>query len=83
MNIIEVDKIGYTVTYGDKKYRVQNDRGHKHIVVRIDGKRKKITVKERKWDLFYWYVLEGLFEKHPCKVIDWWIEMRRVNKLFI
>lgn len=78
MNSLFIDKVTNTVTYGNQKYRVQNDRGHLHIVVREDGQRKKITVKhkpEYQYNVFFHYYLEGFQETHPCKVQDWWLEM--------
>ena len=42
--LIDVEK-GFTVTYGNKPYRVQDDgRGWLHIIVYEDGKRKKVGV---------------------------------------
>ena len=34
-----------TVIFNDKRYKIQNDRGHIHIVVIKNGLRKKITIK--------------------------------------
>lgn len=72
-----------TVTHGNKSYRVQNDRGHLHIVVRENGERIKITVKhkpEYEYNVFFHYYLEGLQETHPCIVQDWWLEMKHQGK---
>ncbi len=79
-NTIYVTGSQPTVIYGNKTYRVQNDRGYRHIVVYIEGVRKKISVRERKWDLFYWYILSGLFQSHPCPVINWWVRIKEKNK---
>lgn len=78
MSDLIIDKATNTVTYGNKKYRVQNDRGHLHIVIRENGRRNKITVKHKKeyeYNVFFHYYLEGLSITHPCKVQDWWLEM--------
>ena len=41
MNYLTVSEGDTTVTYGNKPYRIQNDRGHLHIVVyKITGERK-------------------------------------------
>lgn len=41
---IDVEK-GFTVIYGNKPYRVQDDgRGYLHIIVFEDGKRKKLGI---------------------------------------
>lgn len=82
-NILYVSKLTDTVTYGEKQYRIQNDRGHNHIVVRKDGLRTKITVKEKKVDynVFFHYYLEGLSITHPCLVMDWWLEMSTKKRI--
>lgn len=38
-------KKGDTVTYQNKSYRVQEDRGHKYIIVKTSGGREKINLK--------------------------------------
>ena len=38
-------KKGDTVTYNKKSYRVQEDRGHKYIIVKTSGEREKINLK--------------------------------------
>lgn len=83
MKELFIDKTTNTVTYGSQKYRVQNDRGHLHIIVREEGRRKKITVKhkpEYKYNVFFHYYLEGVQETHPCLVQDWWLEMSRQRR---
>lgn len=35
---------GSTVSYGNKPYRVQDDRGYLHIIVIENNKRKKISI---------------------------------------
>lgn len=78
--VLYAGKDDITVTYGNRDYRIQDDRGYRHIVVRLNGIRTKITVKERKWDLVQWYVLDGLFQEFPCIVMSWWVKMRIENK---
>lgn len=41
---ISTIKKGDTVTYGNGSYRVQNDRGYLHIIVKEGGIRRKISV---------------------------------------
>ena len=82
MNYLTVSKGDNTVTYGNKVYRVQNDRNHLHIIVRVNGDRKKLTIKhkpERPYNVFCDYYLNGLSETHKCIVQDWWMEMITVN----
>lgn len=78
MNDLFIEKATNTVTYGNQKYRVQNDRGHLHIIVRENGRRTKLTVKrkpEYEYNVFFHYYLEGLSVTHHCIVQDWWLEM--------
>lgn len=78
MNDLVIDKATNTVTYSNKAYSVQNDRKHLHIVVRINGDRKKLTVKHKPeylYNVFFHYYLSGLSETHRCLVQDWWMEM--------
>lgn len=75
-NILYVEKIGDTVSYGNKDYRVQNDRGHRHIVVYVEGERKKITIKQWPFNLFGFYVLSNLFQEHPCSAIQYLIDKK-------
>ena len=84
MSNLFIDKETNTVTYGLKSYRVQNDRGHLHIVVRKDGLRSKITVKhkpEYPYNVFFHYYLEGFSITHPCLVMDWWLEMSTKKRI--
>lgn len=83
MKDLFIDKSTNTVTYGNQKYRVQNDRGHLHIIVRENSKRTKLTVKhkpEYEYNVFFHYYLEGLQERHRCPVQDWWLEMKHQGK---
>ena len=83
MNELLIDQRTNTVTYGNKNYRVQNDRGHLHIVITENGQRKKLTVKHKpeiKYNVFYHYVLEGVQQTHPCVVMEWWLKMYIANK---
>ena len=78
MSELFINKATNTVTYGNKSYRVQNDRGHLHIVVRENGQRNKITVKHEKeytYSVFFHYYLQGLSDTHPCIVQNWWLQM--------
>ena len=78
--VLYAPKDAVTVTYGNKAYRVQNDRGHRHLVIYENSKRRKITIKEQQWEFFAWYILDGHSEKHPCIVMDWWAFMKISGK---
>lgn len=79
MNYLTVQKGDDTVTYGNATYRIQNDRGHKHIIVYNQGKRKKITVKETDRDPVFDYIFKGGFQTHPCPAMDYWIYRHRMG----
>jgi len=56
---------------------VKNQRGKKYV--NYQGRQiniKRIPEIKPDWDLFAWYVLSGLFFSSPCRVMDWWMEMR-------
>lgn len=71
------------VYLGMEQKQIHNQRGRRFICV---GKRQihidniPVLPKENKWDLFQWYVLDGLFQESPCVVMDWWMKMRSINK---
>lgn len=73
MKYLTVSKGSDTVMYGNKDYRIQNDRGYKHIVVYIDGRRTKITVKEREPNCVFDYIFGGGSVAYPCPAMDYWI----------
>lgn len=82
MNYLTVSEGDTTVIYGNKPYRIQNDRGHLHIVVYENSRRKKITVKKTKRDWCFNYVFRGLSVTHPCPAIDYFICRHRLgNKI--
>jgi len=82
MNYLTISKGDTTVTYGNGTYRVQNDRGHLHIVVYEQGKRKKITVKQTERDCVFDYVFKGGSVNFPCPAMDYWIYRHRLgNKI--
>jgi len=68
-----------TVSYGNSEYRIQNDRGHLHIVVRENGRRRKITVKRQEIDWCFDYVFGGLSVRYPCPAIDYFIHRHRLG----
>ena len=78
-NKLYATKDAVTVSYGNKDYRIQNDRGYRHIVVYIDGIRKKIPVHETVNDWCFDYVFGGLFTKYPCPAIDYFIYRHRLG----
>jgi hypothetical protein len=79
MNNLIVHGDSNTVTYGGREYRIQNDRNHLHIVVRENGRRKKITVKREESDWCFEYVFGGLFIRFPCPAIDYFIHRHRLG----
>jgi len=82
MNYLTVSEGDTTVTYGNKPYRIQNDRGHLHIVVYENSRRKKITVKQTERDYVFDYVFKGGSVSHPCPAMDYWIYRHRLgNKI--
>jgi len=79
MNHLTVKPGATTVMYAGRNYRIQNDRGHKHIVV-IDGSgRRKITVKELQTDCVFDYIFGGGSVTHPCPAMDYWIYRHRLG----
>jgi hypothetical protein len=80
MNYLTIQEGDTTVTYGNKPYSVQNDRGHFHIVVYEKGKRKKITVKKTERDCVFDYIFGGGFINYPCPAMDYWIERHRMGR---
>lgn len=84
MNYLEVEKGSDTVIHGNGVYRIQNDRGHRHIVIYSEGKRKKITVKEVENDHVHNYIFNGGFKNYPCPAMDYWIYRHRLgNKISV
>lgn len=82
MNYLTVSEGDTTVTYGNKPYRIQNDRGHLHIVIYENSRRKKITVKQTERDYVFDYVFKGGSVSHPCPAMDYWIYRHRLgNKI--
>jgi hypothetical protein len=79
MNYLTICKGDNTVTYGNAQYRIQNDRGHIHIVVREGGFRKKITVKRQESDWCFDYVFGGLSVRYPCPAIRYFIHRHRMG----
>lgn len=71
------------VYIGTIQKKVHNQRGRRFVCI---GKKQihidniPLLPKENNWDLFQWYVLDGLFESFPCVVMDWWMKMRMKNK---
>lgn len=62
---------------------IHDQRGRKFVCVckkQIHIDNIPILPKEEKFDLFQWYVLDGLFESFPCVVMDWWMKMRIKNR---
>lgn len=78
-NKLYATKEAVTVSYGNKDYRIQNDRGYRHIVVYIKGVRKKIPVLETVNDWCFNYVFGGLYERYPCPAIDYFIYRHRLG----
>lgn len=76
---------GMTVTYGNRMYTVQEDRGHLHIVVRENGIRKKISIESLRknawqygtyadwifngWSMLYTWAEYESFTKHELLCI--------------
>lgn len=84
MSYLTISEGDATVTYGKGVYRVQNDRGHLHIVVYHDGKRKKITVKQVERDPVFDYIFKGGSVRFPCPAMDFWIYRHRMgNKITV
>ena len=79
MNHITAYNNADTVTYGKATYRVQNDRGHRHIVVYEQGKRRKITVKIIETDCVFNYIFGNGFKDFPCPAMDYWIYRHRIG----
>lgn len=79
MNHLIVHGEANTVTYGNSEYRIQNDRGHLHIVIRENGQRKKITVKRHESDWCFDYVFGGLSVKFPFPAIEYFIHRHRLG----
>ena len=84
MNYLTVKPGADTVMFAGRNYRIQNDRGHRHIVV-IDGSgRRKITVKELQTDCVFDYIFGGGSVTHPCHAMDYWIYRHRMgNKITV
>lgn len=80
MNYLTVHGEGNTATYGNSVYRIQNDRGHLHIVVRENGMRKKITVKRVGIDCVFDYVFGGGSVDYPCPAMGYWIIRYRMKR---
>lgn len=80
MNHLTVHGDADTVMYGNGIYRIQNDRGHLHIVVRENGRRKKITVKRAESDCVFDYVFCGGSVDYPCPAMDYWIMRWRMKR---
>lgn len=78
-NKLYATKEAVTVSYGKGDYRIQNDRGYRHIVVFIDGVRKKIQVHETVNDWCFDYVFGGLSVRYPCPAIDYFIHRHRIG----
>ena len=79
MNHLTVKPGATTVMFAGRNYRIQNDRGHRHIVV-IDGSgRRKITVKELQTDCVFDYIFGGGSVIHPCPAMDYWIYRHRLG----
>jgi len=69
------------VYLGTTALTIHNQRGR--MYVKVKGRQinvKNIPRKPPEWDLFKWYVLDGLFQLNPCPVIDWWLQMRQSGK---
>ncbi len=79
-------KIANRVYFGTTEINVHNQRGRlfiKHRNKQINIKNIPTLPKESEWDLFQWYVLDGLFQKFSCPVIDWWMAMRKKGTYII
>lgn len=74
---------GKVYTSTRRELTIKDQRGRKYV--HYNSKQINIkTLPELKpaWDLFQWYVLDGLFETYPCAVMDWWVEIRMAKKYF-
>ena len=79
MNYLTVKPGADTVMFAGRNYRIQNDRGHRHIVV-IDGSgRRKMTVKELLTDCVFDYIFGGGSVTHPCPAMEYWIYRHRLG----
>lgn len=78
-NKLYATKDAVTVSYGNRDYRIQNDRGYRHIVVYVEGVRKKIPVLETVNDWCFDYVFNGLYNRFPCPAIDYFIYRHRLG----
>ena len=84
MNHLTVKPGATTVMYAGRNYRIQNDRGHLHIVVYENSRRKKITVKQTERDCVFDYVFKGGSLSYPCPAMDYWIYRHRMgNKISV
>lgn len=79
-NKLYAKKDAVTVTYGKNDYRIQNDRGYRHIVVYEGGVRKKIKVHEAVGDWCFDYIFGGLFQSYPCPAIEYFIYRHRMGR---
>lgn len=72
---------GIVYTSTRKVLSIKEQRGRRYVY--FNG--RQINIKSipeyKQWDLFYWYVLDGLFVEYPCAVIDWWIKIRIYNHI--
>ena len=78
-NKLYATKEAVTVSYGNKDYRIQTDRNYRHIVVYVEGVRKKIQVFETVNDWCFDYIFGGLSVKYPCPAIDYFIHRHRLG----
>jgi hypothetical protein len=72
-NYLTAERDQVTVTYGNKDYRIYEDRGNRHIIVFEQGKRRKITVKTVEKDPLFDYIFNYGFknsDENLDKVID-------------
>lgn len=65
-----------------KEYPIKKHKGKNRFYIQHAAGQLTVTdvIVEKKWDLFMWYILDGLFQSYPCVVMDWWIRMRKEGK---
>lgn len=61
-----------------KEYTVKKQRGrfYIHAEDRQVTVTKIVNSPEVPFNVFWFYVLEGLFQTHPCRLMDYWIEIK-------
>lgn len=67
-NIVAVHGMEYTVKKQRGRYYIHAENSQVTVT--------DIVNKPDEWDLFSWYVLSDLVHKFPCRVMNWWVDMR-------